>query len=209
MKKDRKFEIDIDILLNNGLSLEAYLILYCIKTNDVDFISSYTRKCKKINTQVFNELEQKGFISIKRGDTDQIFFENLSLATSGQSLLETVIPSLKDNVKLSKEELEKQFGELRKCYPMSVKAEGGVPRRLQGNLNVCKQLYEKLLMETSHEILCKAAKLYTEEKYRSRSERFIQNFETWLRQKNYQQYLEDIEKNINFTGENISFTDDI
>lgn len=209
MKETRKFNIDWEYLLNNNLSLEAYLILYSIKTNDVNLISSYTKKCKKISTEVFNDLEKRQYISIERNGTDQIFFENLSLAINGQSLpSETVVPLLEDS-KISKKEVEKQFGEFRQCYPMSVKVEGGIPRRLQGNLNVCRQLYEKLLMETSHEILCKAAKLYTDEKYRSRSERYMQNLETWLRQKNYQQYLEDINKNINFDGKNISFTDDI
>ena len=104
--------------------------------------------------------------------------------------------------------LEKQFGEFRKCYPLSVKS-GNQVRRLQGNLKRCRQLYEKVLMETTHEILCKCAELYTQEKYRTNSQMYIQNLETWLHQRNYEQYLEDIDKTTTFTNPNTNFTDDI
>ena len=78
-------------------------------------------------------------------------------------------------------------------------------RPLQGNLSKCKKLYEKLLLETTHEILCKAADLYTDEKMKSGDQMFMQALEAWLFQKNYQIYLEDIDKPIIQNN----FTDDI
>lgn len=203
-------KIDINKVIESGLGLEAYLILYCVKTNDKNLISSYTRKCKKINTEIFKDLEAKGLLNIKWNDINQIHFELLSLTSQGETLLQPEVPikSVIDQ-KVYDENLEKQFGEFLKIYPTSVK-NGFSTRRLHGNRSKCKKLYEKLLMETTHDVLCKAAKLYVQEKYRSGSQMYIQALETWLNQKNYEQYLEDIENTTNFTtDENAKFTDDI
>ena len=202
--------IDVNNVIESGLGLEAYLILYCVKTNNNNLISSYTRKCKKINTEIFKDLEAKGLLNIKWNDSNQIHFSLLSLTSRADELLQPyVLAKSVDSVKTIDENLEKQFGEFLTIYPKSVK-DGLTTRRLHGNLSKCKKLYEKLLMETTHDVLCKAAKLYVEEKYRSRSQMFIQALETWLNQKNYQQYLEDIEKISNFTiNNNPTFTDDI
>ena len=202
--------IDVNNVIESGLGLEAYLILYCVKTNNNNLISSYTRKCKKINTEIFKDLEAKGLLNIKWNDSNQIHFSLLSLTSRADELLQPyVLAKSVDSVKTIDENLEKQFGEFLTIYPKSVK-DGLTTRRLHGNLSKCKKLYEKLLMETTHDVLCKAAKLYVEEKYRSRSQMFIQALETWLNQKNYQQYLEDIEKISNFTiNDNPTFTDDI
>ena len=63
-------------------------------------------------------------------------------------------------------------------------------------------------METTHEILCECAKLYTQEKFKTGNQIYMQNLETWLNQRNYEQYLDDIGKTTNFTT-NTNFTDDI
>ena len=71
----------------------------------------------------------------------------------------------------------------------------GVPRRLHGNLKRAKELYNKLLLETTHDILCKAAKLYHQEKIRANSEMYMQDLSVWLNQKNYLLYVDDITNN--------------
>lgn len=209
MENNWEININIQFLTNYKLTLEQYLILYAVANNNKEIISSYTKHCNKINNQAFADLENREYLKIDRNGSSEIYFENLSLAKNGQSLRGTVIPKLSSNPKkLPKDELEKQFGEFREIYPSSVKR-GNVVRRLQGNLKRCRELYEKLLMETSHDILCKAARLYINEKVRSNSEMYIQEMQTWLNQRNYQQYLEDIEKEVNFTAGKTSFTDDI
>lgn len=209
MPNNWKFEIDMNIAISYGLDLESCLILYCIKTNNNNLISSYASKCKKINTELFKSLEKQGFIIVKWDSTEKIYLDLLSLASRGEQLIATLFPTKPIGVEITNEDLEKQFGEFKKIYPSSVK-QGLTTRRLHGNLSKCKKLYEKLLMETTHDILCKAAKLYIEEKYRSNSQLYIQALETWLNQKNYLQYLEDINKTINFTTiDTPNFTDDI
>ncbi len=85
---------------------------------------------------------------------------------------------------------EHNFEDFRTFYPMRVK-DGFISRPLHGNLKKCRSLYDKLLMETTHDLLCKCAKLYYEEKYNSNSLKYMQNLETWLNQKNYLLYIED------------------
>ena len=59
-------------------------------------------------------------------------------------------------------------------------------------------------METTHDILCKTAQLYTQEQFKS-GQIYMQSLETWLFQKNYTQFLQDLDKQI----EKADFTDDI
>lgn len=188
------FEIDIKTLLESKLGFEAYFILYCIHTKDKDLITTYTLNCKKINTEIFNQLEKDDYLNISKRLDEHIHFEYLSLATRGHALF-TVI---------STSQVEKQFGEFRTFYPMRVK-EGLRSRPLQGNLAKCKKLYEKLLMETTHDVLCKTAQLYTTEMHKSGNQMFMQALEAWLFQKNYQIYADEASKPI---VEN-NFTDDI
>lgn len=196
-----KFEVDINILKEYKLSLEAYLILYCLITNDEKLISYYILNCKKIPTEVFDKLKSDGYITYNAEDGN-IYFKLLSLTDKGKSL------ALCPNV--SPIDLDSQFIEFRKHYPSSVKVPGrSVPRRLHGDLARCRKLYANLMVETTHEILCKAADMYYKEKLNSGSVMYMQDLATWLHQKNYQQYLEDIEKSTNFTTTTPNFTDDI
>ena len=192
------FTVDINTLISNKIGFEAYFILKCIATRNEDLMLSYTRNCKLIDTAVFKQLQKDSFIDIKGDEEGKIYFKLLSLASKGEALVsESQVPF----------DLEKQFGEFRACYPASVK-DKLTTRRLHGNLSKCRKLYEKLLMETTHEILCECAKLYTQEKFKTGNQIYMQNLETWLNQRNYEQYLDDIGKTTNFTT-NTNFTDDI
>ena len=189
------FEININTLLELKLGFEAYFVLYCVHAKDKQLITNYTTQCKKINTDIFKQLQSDGYLEIANHTGEHIYFELLSLANKGHALFSESATSTFD--------LEKQFGEFRACYPMMVK-EGFKTRRLHGNLSKCKRLYEKLLMETTHDILCKTAQLYTQEQFKS-GQIYMQSLETWLFQKNYTQFLQDLDKQI----EKADFTDDI
>jgi len=193
------FEVDINTLIENKLGFEAYFVLYCLYTNDEELSSAYINNCKKIPTEVFTKLENDGYITVNTND-GKIYFTLLSLTAKGESLLSNRKPLQAEN----------QFEEFRTHYPSSVKVPGkSVPRRLHSDLARCRKLYRNLMMETTHDILCKAADLYYEEKIKSGSTMYMQELATWLHQKNYQQYLEDINKTSNFTSKPPSFTDDI
>ncbi len=57
-----EFKVNIDRIIALGLGLEHYFILYCLYTKEEQLIHSYTSKCKKINTEVFRELEKSGYL---------------------------------------------------------------------------------------------------------------------------------------------------
>lgn len=178
------YDVNIKTILESKLGFEAHFVLYCIHNKTKDLIVQYTNQCKKINTDIFKSLESDGYLNITTTDTDKIYFELLSLTDKGQCLIASVRTLTS----------EKQFEEFKTFYPNKVK-NGVEIRRLHGNLRKCKTSYEKLLLETSHDILCKCAKLYHNEKIRSNSEIYMQNLETWLNQKNYLQYVDDVTTN--------------
>jgi hypothetical protein len=193
------FEVNINTLIEKKIGFEAYFVLYCLYTNDPVLLSSYIVNCKKLPTELYEKLSVDGYVTYTMKD-GKIFFELLSLTALGKSLFANRNPK----------EADSQFDDFRKHYPSSVKVPGRtVPRRLHSDLARCRKLYKALMMETTHEILCKAADLYHYEKQKANSEHFMQDLATWLHQKNYQQYLEDINKTINFTATPPNFTDDI
>lgn len=193
------FEVNITTLIEKKLGFEAYFVLYCLFTNDYTLLSSYITNCKSIPTAIYEQIRTAGYVTYDTKD-GKIYFELLSLTALGKSLFDNRNPIQAEN----------QFDEFRKHYPSSVKVPGRtVPRRLHGDLVRCRKIYKALMMETTHDILCKAADLYHYEKQKSNSEHFMQDLATWLHQKNYQQYLEDIDKTTNFTTTPPNFTDDI
>lgn len=177
-------DIKLEHVLKSKLGFEAYFILICIYSNNEKALINYVTECKKINTNIFKELENDGFINIKSSTSDTIFYELLSLTDKSKTLIESL--KLQRDI----DDSDSNFEDFRTFYPSSVK-DGFKTRRLHGNLKKCRSLYEKLLMETTHDILCKCAKLYVEEKYNSNSQWYIQNLETWLNQKNYIQYVSE------------------
>ena len=200
-----EFKVDISKILASGLGFEAYFILYCLYTKDKQLIYDYTKKCKIINTKVFKELEEKKLIKIKAMPENNVYFELLSLTDEGRCLL---LDAGQSDTRCSALTSEHNFEEFLTYYPSMVK-NGLTTRRLHGNRKKCRSFYDKLLLETTHDILCKCAKAYHNEKIRSNSVVFMQNLETWLNQRNYLQYIEDakqIQLTKNNTIENTSET---
>lgn len=186
-----ELKINIDTLIKLKIGFEEYFVLYCLYLKNKELIVSYASGCNKISTDVFLKLESLNLIKIdKYKNDDKIYYELLSLTQIGQAALRPEFPNIEKG----------NFDEFRTFYPKRVKS-GFATRPLHGNLKRCKSLYDKLLMETSHDILCKCAKAYHNEKIKSGSESYMQNLETWLNQKNYLDYLDLIE-NIQLTTNN-------
>lgn len=178
-----KYEININTLITNKIGFEAYFILYCIYKNDENLITEYIRNCKKIETDVFNKLEEKGYLNIRRKEEnkDTIYFKHLNLEDKGKLLFEDL-----DKAKATNDE---KFKDFRNNYPKSTKN----GRKLHNNLGRCRTIYIDITKSISHDILCKCARLYILEKKKTNSEEYIQMLETWLHQKNYEQYIDELE----------------
>lgn len=184
-----KLIINIDDIISSGLGFESYFILYCVYYKLDNLIKEYATKCKKINTELFQELVDKELLVINTKDLSKIYFEYLSLSEKGAAILRnSETPPLGNATNDPKS--ENNFESFRQFYPKRVRKGSGY-RPLHTDLKRCRQLYDKLCMETTHDVLCKCAVLYHQEHLKSNSEEFMQNLATWLHQKNYQIYLDE------------------
>lgn len=174
-----KFNVDLNIIISNQISLEAYFILWCLFNKDEVTLLEYTRNCRKIPTEIFNLLEQQQLITIKKQQIqdNKITFNSLNITKQGSSLFE-------------KHDFDKLFEELRESYP---KVAGKTGRKLHQDLKRCKALYKKIINDdiSLHKLICKCAIMYHQDKLKTGSEDYLQLLPTWLHQENYNQYIED------------------
>lgn len=179
-----EFTINIETLIIHNLSFEAYFILWCLNFKNEDLLLNYIRSCRKIPTDIFNDLEDKDYIIIDKSlvSDNRITYASLYIKDSAKSLF---------NI----QNFDIMFDELRSSYPKEV---GPEKRKLHLDLKRCKALYKKIIgTDTNlHILICNCAKIHHNEKKRSNSEIYMQNLATWLFQKNYEQYFDDA-KNYN------------
>ena len=174
--------VNMDKLIEYQLSLEAYFLLYCLYYNKEKELIEYTSKCKRIPTNVFEELNNKNYIKINYEilENNIITYSSLNITTTGKNIFEI-------------KNVDDLFEDFRKHYPSRV---GIAKRPLHLDLKRCKSLYKKIVAndDKMHTLLCKCADAYYNHCKSSGSERYMQNLATWLHQENYKQYIEDIDK---------------
>lgn len=193
-----KYQVDIRTLIDLKLGFEAYFVLYCLYEKNNDLMLSYIRSCKKINTEIFKELESNEYLKINYyKDDDKIYFDNLILLEKGKLIFkENQINSHSGSSELlaTDESTVRNFDEFRNNYPKTIKKNGKILRRTHTNLKRCFRLYNEILKEgILHEDLCRCARLYIKEKKDTNSEEFIQLLETWLHKRIYEVYIDEIE----------------
>ena len=188
--------ININKIIDLKLGFESYFILYCIYYKLDKLMISYINQCKKINTEIFQELVNKELIIINTTDLNKIYFELLSLTAKGAEIMQSTETSTIYSQVTNVLKAENNFESFRQFYPKKVKKGSGY-RPLHTDLKRCRKLYDELCMETTHDILCKCAVLYYQEHLKSNSEEYMQNLVTWLHQRNYQIYLDEANKNTN------------
>jgi len=196
--------INITELISLKLNLEGYLVLYCLYHKEKTLLRKYTTSCRKIDTEVFQELQKEEFITIAN-NSGNLYYESLSLTDKGSQSVEAVSKDSKplesdSNLKVSHD----GFTSFRSIYPNTVRR-GEEKRQLHTDLERSEKLYNKLLLETTHDILCKAAKAYHEEHIKRNSEIFMKALPTWLNQKVYLAYIDNLEE----TNEEITNLDAI
>lgn len=187
-----KHVIDIKAVVSLKLGFEAYFVLLCVYEKNNDLMMDYVSNCKKINTEIFNELTTQGYITISYlKNNPNIFLERISLTDKGKLIFES-----QNNHPIgcsSEQSMVKNFDDFRNNFPKSVKI-GKVSRQLHTDLKRCKKLYNEIIDEgILHEDLCRCARLYIKEKVESQSEKYIQLLATWLHQRNYEAYIDEKE----------------
>lgn len=175
---ENKFKIDIDVLLENELNMEGYFILWCLFHKEELLLVTYVNKCRKIPTEIFDDLQERQLLTITRQTKDDnISYKMLAITSKGKTLFEVV-------------NIDELFNKFREFYPKKAGTQG---RALHLDLKRCKSLYKKIIGNKieKHDLLCKCATLYHLEKQRLGSEVYMQNLASWLYQGNYEEYMHD------------------
>lgn len=175
-----EFNVSLETCLEKQMSFEAYFIIWCLYNSKEKELTSYVENCRKIPTEEFTSLKDKGYILItpiynEEGKL-QIHFHSIKLTKLGKEVFE--IQSFND-----------LFEEFRTYYPKT----GGKNRKLQLDLKRCRALYKKAINNDidKHKLICLCARLYYEEKQRTNGQDYLQLMATWLHQENYEGYMEE------------------
>lgn len=166
--------INTDKLLQSGLLIDSYFLLYCIHNSKKELLEKYVDDCGKISRSAVEQLQSKGYI--------QDLKENITFST--------IIPTDKTIQFFGDNNLDhnRLFEELRKEYLM--KTPSGRP--LQTNLATCKKKYKSIVTsEQDHKTILKCIKLHFNHLRINGKLEFAQALPAFLNQKNYESYWND------------------
>ena len=106
-------------------------------------------------------------------------------------------------------EFEEAYNELVTNYPKSVLDKFGGRRRLHGQPERCERLYRSIIVFAGvvdielHKKIILCLKKEIQERKKGFSLGFFQMMATWLHQKSYRLYLEDVEKDLSLPNNEI------
>jgi hypothetical protein len=69
----KKCEVDIAKLVELGISVEAYVVLFCKRYNNEDLLLEYVKKCSKISTESLDKLLELDYITTELIDDKYVF----------------------------------------------------------------------------------------------------------------------------------------
>jgi len=193
--EDFKLNIDFEIAIKHKLKLEEFFVLACLHENKERLIVEYTSNCGRIETGIFSKLHEKGFIIVD--NIIDISFDSIKLTPLGNSLFDVI---RNNNV-----EFNELFSELKNTYPSKVPTKTGGIRRLHGDLQRCIKLYKSTIIKNGiinlelHTKIIRCVKLYYLEKQKANDLPFLAAFATFLQQRNWEQYLDEANENIDLT----------
>ncbi len=178
--------VDLNKLYTNKIKLEDYFILFCLVNDDQDALVNYTTHCGGIDTKTFFRLRDSGFIILE--DEVTITFSSIKTTLTAKKLFNAV-----DN-----QQFDLLFKELLANYPTSVKRPTGGVRRLHNDLTRCKKLYKSYLVSNGtinidlHRKIQLCVQLYHREHLKDNKQEFMQLLATFLHQKTWEQYLNEV-----------------
>ncbi len=180
--------ININNVIKSALNLEEYFILDCLNKGNKDLLEQYVRSCGIMEISRFDNLFKLGMI--EAFDAENILFSGLKLT-----------PKALKTCGWDKS-FEDYFKELRETYP---KQAGKSGRQLHKDLPRCKKLYREIVdCEDTHNMIIKAIKLDVEHHRKNGGLEYLQMLSTFLHQRNYEPYLEQLRNNEQF--DNIEYT---
>lgn len=196
-----EFSVKFDKLFTNKLKIEEYFILFCLITENEELLIKYVTNCGGIDLSVFQKLRNSGFI-ILSNETD-ITFSSISVTEETKKLF-----NVSQDISF-----EVLFRELLSTYPKSVKRITGGTRPLHNDLARCKKLYKSTLINKGeislnidlHQKILLCVQKYYKDHLRDNKQEFMQLLATFLSQKTWEQYLEEVSTNSQTPKENNNY----
>ena len=183
-----QISVDLNKLYTNKIKIEDYFVLFCLVHNDEEMLMKYITTCGRIETIIFQRLRDSGFIILR--DEINILFNEIEVTEQAKNLF-----NVQDNT-----HFDTLFKELLSTYPKSVKRITGGTRPLHNDLQRCKKLYKLTLVDrvssslnkTLHQKIILCVQKYYRDHLKDNKQEFMQLLATFLSQRTWEQYLEDV-----------------
>lgn len=182
-----QISVDLNKLYTNKLKIEEWFILYCLVNKEEEILVKYVSNCGTINSHVFYNLRDSGFIVLK--DALNCTFDSISVTEITKNIF-----NVQDNAPF-----DVCFRELLSTYPNSVKRITGGTRRLHNDLVRCKKLYKSCLVSNGidielHKKILLCVQKYYREHLKDNKQEFMQLLATFLSQRTWEQYINEVSK---------------
>ena len=183
-----EISVDLNKLYANKIKIEDWFILFCLVYDNEEMLMKYITTCGRIETLIFQRLRDSGFIILK--NELNILFNEIEVTEQAKNLF-----NVQDNT-----HFDTLFKELLSTYPKSVKRITGGTRPLHNDLQRCKKLYKLTLVDrvssslnkTLHQKILLCVQKYYRDHLKDNKQEFMQLLATFLSQRTWEQYLEDV-----------------
>lgn len=175
-------EFELDSMLEHKLTFEDYFLLFCVKYSQKELVIKYVKSIKSYSEESIKNLSNNGFLTYLLDDDGLISFSSVKLTDKGNSLFKNT------------GDFEVCYAELKQTYPKSFSG-----RKLHLDNQRCIDLYKKTIVKNGvidvslHSKILKCIKAEVAERTRTGKMQFIQAFPTYLHQKNWEAYMEEID----------------
>lgn len=182
-----EISVDLNKLYTNKLKIEDYFVLFCLVYDNEEMLMKYITTCGRIETVIFQRLRNSGFIILK--DELNILFNEIKVTDQAKNLF---------NAQNNTVDFELLFKELLSTYPKSVKRVTGGTRPLHNDLQRCRKLYKSTILSIGlvnkelHQKILLCVQKYYRDHLKDNKQEFMQLLATFLSQRTWEQYLEDV-----------------
>lgn len=187
MSKGTIIEISLDKLIKFKVSIEGFLVLYCIYLSKQDILGEYLAKAGTVPLKLINSLQDKGYLLVPQ--IGEINTKTIKLTDKFK------INFIEDVVGL---DFDQCLAELRLTYPKKIKTETGGTRQLQPDPKLIRELYKKTLVKRGiidlelHKNVLKSIKYEINERTKSNNLYFMVMLSRYLRHNYYEANFEDM-----------------
>ena len=209
----------LTFLIQNNLTIQQYVVLYCYAYNKLDALNKYDEKFKIDWTQVQGLLRSGYLALIDDCDFEECRFDNLKNTRKNKIFIKSLVDSFDDaksELILSEEDdvdtiaqdaYEQDFTIFYNTYPRKVLRHNGKESYLRENKKLCKDEYIKILRSgrISTVNLQRSLEHYIDSKTKRGDMCWVKTMLNFLKQEIWSDMIDDINNNepdntINYGG---------